>query len=115
MLSESRLRLAGVSPEKRERLKLHLGAVLKKPRPMGRIEISVPRRKGQGHADDVSALVLAVWQARASAVYEDPASLAQLSAEMDVLMTNPRRAQEPPTYVDHRGNVADMWTNPRYL
>jgi len=62
LMVEGHLRLAGSSEP--ERLRAQLGAVLKKPLPGGRWQIYVPRSKGRGHGDKVSALVLGVCMAR---------------------------------------------------
>lgn len=58
LLRENRLALP-----KLPRLFAQLKAVVGKPVPGGGLAISIPRRAGMSHGDDVSALVLAVWRA----------------------------------------------------
>lgn len=59
VLHEGRLKLP-----KHPKLRAQLRDVIAKPTPSGTITISSPRRAGSGHGDLVSALVLAIWEAR---------------------------------------------------
>ena len=49
---------------KNPRLIRQLKEVVAKPTPGGGLSITSPRRKGAGHGDLVSALVLAIWEAK---------------------------------------------------
>jgi hypothetical protein len=101
LMVEGRLRLAGArSPE---RLRANLGRVLKKPLAGGRWQIYVPRIKGRGHADDVSALVLAVWHARASASLPRATDLARTNASF------PTWGSTPAVTVDRGDEGAVDW------
>ena len=58
LIHEGRIRLPN-----HPRLLSQLRSVVSKPTPGGGLTISIPRRRGQGHGDLVSAAVLAIWQA----------------------------------------------------
>jgi hypothetical protein len=58
LIHEGRVRLPN-----HPRLLSQLRSVVSKPTPGGGLTISIPRRRGQGHGDLVSAAVLAIWQA----------------------------------------------------
>lgn len=63
-MGEGKLCLGGsewADESTRRRLRLQLRAVLKKPREGGGVQIVSPRKKGSGHGDIVSALVLGHW------------------------------------------------------
>jgi hypothetical protein len=67
LIHEARVRIPNLP-----RLVTQLRQVVSRPMPGGGIAITVPRRKGAGHGDIVSAFVLALWQAnRAPAAISD--------------------------------------------
>jgi hypothetical protein len=82
VMAEARLGLSRLPAATLERLKSNLLRVMKKPRAGGRMEIYVPRRKGQGHADDVTALVTSLWHARTGVGVGRATKLAALNASM---------------------------------
>jgi hypothetical protein len=80
LFAEARIRIPN-----HPRLLSQLRSVIARPQPGGGTQISIPRRRGAGHGDLVSALVLAAWRAHTRrGTYASPearaaASLAQIA------------------------------------
>lgn len=71
VIGEGRIRITN------ERLLAQLKGLRRRALPGGTIEITSPRRRGAGHGDLASALVLAVWNAKHSAYWSNLRTIGQ--------------------------------------